>query len=851
MRATTYWLTVNEGISSNRTRVFYNDENDQTGEAGWSIGDGHLTRTTEMQAWVTFDSSLLMAIKGTAIPPTTLVSNTHLSATFRRDDFQAQSFETGANPDGYTVSEVDIRFDETSARSTSVKIRKNNADNEPGDLVATLTNPGTLTSNSLNTFMAQDVITLAASTTYWITVNEGISSNRARVFNNAGNGQTGETGWTIGNGHLWKAGETNAWQTSSNSLLITIKGTAIPPIYLVSNTHLRSVLNLSSTTISAQKFETGTNLDGYTVSEVDIALTHVSGRSTIVKIRENNASNRPGNLVATLTNPASLTADSLNTFTAPPGTTLAANKTYWLTMGEGISTDRAQVEIDPGNDETGEPGWSIGDGSLWKVFEDVDWQPDNSSLLMTIKGTVPCDGIWCATLQVQDLGSNDRGCGNASAGNECTVYLSEDDFTHAMTDYSVTAVRVQSNGQLQMFMGADIATGSESLVLHVGSDTFAFEDADTKETRNRKWDSSGLSWTTGEAVELKLTDAANATGQPEISGAPQVSKTLTAEQGDIVDDDGLPTGTFPAGYTFEWISVDASKVETSVGTDSTYTVSASDVDSTIRVDVSFTDLAGNSEGPLPSEATAAVVPTAGPCPAGNDWCATMTVGTLEAGGIFYGFSPNYGRLDDPTIDYGPSFEVEEIYIYEANGFGQDRISVILDAHVPLGTVFNLGGTEFTVNAGSKFSSGIHIWSLPANLAWIDGQEVRVSANLAPAPESATVEGTTLVLTHSEDLDTGSVPAASAYTVKVDGAAGTNPSAVSVGTRTVTLTLATAVTGEQVVTVSYTAPASNQLQDVSGRNAPAFADFAVTNNTDALVRNTHLSVPRTGAGRHRI
>ena len=581
-------------------------------------------------------------------------------------------------------------------------------------------------------------------------------------------------------------------------------------------------------------------MDGYTVSEVDIALTHVSGRSTIVKIRENNASNRPGNLVATLTNPASLTADSLNTFTAPPGTTLAANKTYWLTMGEGISTDRAQVEIDPGNDETGEPGWSIGDGSLWKVFEDVDWQPDNSSLLMTIKGTVPCDGIWCATLQVQDLGSNDRGCGNASAGNECTVYLSEDDFTHAMTDYSVTAVRVQSNGQLQMFIGADIATGSESLVLHVGSDTFAFEDADTKETRNRKWDSSGLSWTTGEAVELKLTDAANATGQPEISGAPQVSKTLTAEQGDIVDDDGLPTGTFPAGYTFEWISVDASKVETSVGTDSTYTVSASDVDSTIRVDVSFTDLAGNSEGPLPSEATAAVVPTAGPCPAGNDWCATMTVGTLEAGGIFYGFSPNYGRLDDPTIDYGPSFEVEEIYIYEANGFGQDRISVILDAHVPLGTVFNLGGTEFTVNAGSKFSSGIHIWSLPANLAWIDGQEVRVSANLAPAPESATVEGTTLVLTHSEDLDTGSVPAASAYTVKVDGTAGTNPSAVSVGTRTVTLTLATAVTGEQVVTVSYDMPASNQLQDVSGRNAPAFADFAVTNNTDALVRNTHLS-----------
>ena len=155
-------------------------------------------------------------------------------------------------------------------------------------------------------------------------------------------------------------------------------------------------------------------------------------------------------------------------------------------------------------------------------------------------------------------------------------------------------------------------------------------------------------------------------------------------------------------------------------------------------------------------------------------------------------------------------------------------------------MFNLDGTEFTADAGSRTGSGFHIWSRPANLAWIVGQEVRVSANLAPAPESATVDGTTLVLTHSEDLDTGSVPAAGAYTVKVDGDAGTNPSTVSVGTRTVTLTLATAVTSTSTVTLSYTAPASNPLQDVSGRNAPAFADFAVTNNTDALVSNTHLT-----------
>ena len=70
---------------------------------------------------------------------------------------------------------------DTPGSSTSVKIRKNNADNEPGDLVATLANPTSLTADSLNTFTAPAGTTLAASTTYWITVNEGISSNRAGI----------------------------------------------------------------------------------------------------------------------------------------------------------------------------------------------------------------------------------------------------------------------------------------------------------------------------------------------------------------------------------------------------------------------------------------------------------------------------------------------------------------------------------------------------------------------------------------------------------------------------------------------------------------------------------------------
>ena len=375
---------------------------------------------------------------------------------------------------------------------------------------------------------------------------------------------------------------------------------------------------------------------------------------------------------------------------------------------------------------------------------------------MTIKGTaVPCDGIWCATLTVQGLGSGHRGCGNSSTGNECsnTAHLSEDEFTHASTPYSVTAARVQSGGQLQLYLSPDITTDSQTLVLHVGSETFPFEDAHVKEANHRKWNNSGLSWSTGDTVQLRLTDSqTNLSGSPTISGTPQVGMVLTADISTIDDVDGLPST-----FEYQWVRVDADDTETNLGTNSTHTVSSSDVGSTIRVDVSYIDLAGNSEGPLPSDSTAAVVPAAGLCPPNNDWCATMTVtvGKYVGTNTFYGFKERvFGQLDEPTIDYGPSFEVDEIYITEPDSSSfDDLVYVTLDADVPLGTVFNLGGTDFTANAGSRTSSGIHSWIRPADFAWIDGQKVTVSANLAPAPESATVDGTTLVMTHSEDLDT--------------------------------------------------------------------------------------------------
>ena len=185
--------------------------------------------------------------------------------------------------------------------------------------------------------------------------------------------------------------------------------------------------------------------------------------------------------------------------------------------------------------------------------------------------------------------------------------------------------------------------------------------------------------------------------------------------------------------------------------------------------------------------------------------------------------------------------------------------------LPDGTVLNLGGTTFTVGTDSHSSTaGQEQWNLRTlgiSLDWVEDQELTVCANLPPGLESAKANGTSLVLTYAEPLDTGSVPLPGAYSVTVDGGAGPAVSSVSVSGTTVTLTLETAVTAANTVTVTYT-PGSNPVQDGSGLDAlpltgqevviedttppiPASAEVPASGDTLNLTFNEELD---NGAGR---
>ena len=114
--------------------------------------------------------------------------------------------------------------------------------------------------------------------------------------------------------------------------------------------------------------------------------------------------------------------------------------------------------------------------------------------------------------------------------------------------------------------------------------------------------------------------------------------------------------------------------------------------------------------------------------------------------------------------------------------------------------------------------------------------------IAPALSTATpptVDGATLVLTYDEALDGNSVPAADAFTVKVDDSAVAlaNTGAVAISGSTVTLTLAAATTAGQTVTVGYAVPATGPVQDLAGNDAAALTDQAVINTLTPAVTVT--------------
>ena len=142
-------------------------------------------------------------------------------------------------------------------------------------------------------------------------------------------------------------------------------------------------------------------------------------------------------------------------------------------------------------------------------------------------------------------------------------------------------------------------------------------------TDDAGYDESLTSEATG-AVEARPNPNSPATGAPTITGTARVGETLTANTSGIADSDGLSN----VRYQYQWLADDA---EIAGATGSTYTLADADEGKAIKVEVTFTDDAGNEETltSAATDAVAGVQPTEPPAkPTGLEATASHDTVTL-------------------------------------------------------------------------------------------------------------------------------------------------------------------------------------------------------------------------------
>ena len=108
--------------------------------------------------------------------------------------------------------------------------------------------------------------------------------------------------------------------------------------------------------VTAQRFSTGGNPHGYTLSDVRAYIRNRgSGDAVSVSIHSAGSSGTPGSSLYELENPSSIANNSLNTFTAEDGATLERETDYFVVFE--APTGNYFVEIILDNDEdTGSGG---------------------------------------------------------------------------------------------------------------------------------------------------------------------------------------------------------------------------------------------------------------------------------------------------------------------------------------------------------------------------------------------------------------------------------------------------------------------------------------------------------------
>ena len=417
----------------------------------------------------------------------------------------AVAFTTGANPFGYHLTSAQLSLKQLPGEDTptpDVSIRADDA-GIPGDTVLyTLTTSTTITSSwNLVTFTTTDNSTLRPNTTYWLYTNttgtnymfvRGTESNAEDIGSNAD--------WRIDDDKYYSNHGAPWARNTDFTLRIAINGHAAPA-FLVSNldssgegAEFRREVDSDAAKL-AQAFSAADNTDG-TPAEFDfhgITVLFESqssdpeqlADSDILVTVHSDTADQPGNLIYTLTAPATYTVHpdrSPVTFSAPPGSILSSGITYWVKVeiapASTFFTGTAYITFEFATDHNEVQGpttnnrWSIHNNSLWSP-ETLYWGGDSQSIKMSVLGSQSYDTL-VSNIDQPFVGAEPTGpdvkvaqafltppgrLGQQYRLNAARFDASSHDPTHAMIDLHADDNGAPGNHLASMIMPGDFAPG--------------------------------------------------------------------------------------------------------------------------------------------------------------------------------------------------------------------------------------------------------------------------------------------------------------------------------------------------------------------------------------------------------
>ena len=170
------------------------------------------------------------------------------------------------------------------------------------------------------------------------------------------------------------------------------------------------------------------------------------------------------------------------------------------------------------------------------------------------------DDRWCGVVTV---GMHSNGVGFTDSDGALIDNTGDQTIAIASGNYTVSSVVVLASPAGALVMGLDtrFPTGDEtSLVFHIGSSTFEVSEADFTDGIGYSWLDSGLSWSVGDMVDVRLRRTTD-DDAPTISVQDQTVNEGDLDPDNLLEDEGFPFQVMLSAASGELVKYKVRRVE--------------------------------------------------------------------------------------------------------------------------------------------------------------------------------------------------------------------------------------------------------------------------------------------------